>query len=336
MKKPVNIFPWQESNWKAISELIVASKVPQAFLLYGIPGLGKHQFADYLAKTLLCSARKTVPCEDCRSCHLFRAGTHPDLYKLIHLEKSQQIKIQQVRDVNSRVCQKSQLDNAQVIIIEHADSLTHGAANSLLKILEEPPGDVIFILVTNHFHRLLPTVRSRCRLFSFQSVGSQRTSQWLKDAGHDIDNLPESCLGGPLQLKTLIEDDYLTRQKKWIDDLCALSLDKCKAIAIASTWQGEGESLFFLLDTLYSWILDVVKLTLIGDVVRLQNEAMRETLKDWSKNCQTMDLQNYLAKIVNLRALTNEKANINLQLSLEALLLEWPVNSQNSGVNPHV
>ncbi len=328
MDKSSSILPWQKASWEAIEKLLSTDKLPQALLLYGMEGLGKSQFAHYLAKSKLCLQNSLAPCEDCRSCHLFQVSTHPDFFHLALMDSNQSIKIQAVREVNSAICKKPQLSPCQIVIIDDADAMTMSAANSLLKILEDPPGNVTFILVSNQLYRLLPTIRSRCSKFSFQSPDREIALEWLEknNLTKPGTELLEQCLETPLYLKTLVEHDYPSLQKGLVSDLTALCHERSNAISIAAVWQQHPTMM--LLDTLFSWVLDVIKLAFIGDSVLLKNETMREILTEWSKNCRQDRLHDYLLKIIKLRALANEKANINLQLSLEVLLLGWPVSSQ--------
>lgn len=121
------------------------------------------------ADTKLAAAKKIAQDYLCRtgSQALWEAGTHPDYFLIVPEEEQHSIKIEQIRELNAKLQQKPQHAEYQVAIIAPAEAMTTAAANALLKTLEEPPGKVLLILITEQLPRLLPTIRSRCQLRRF-------------------------------------------------------------------------------------------------------------------------------------------------------------------------
>ena len=149
---------------------LAAKTVPGAVLLAGPEGVGKRRLALELAKALNCAASASPPCDRCASCTQMARGTHPDLHVVVSSGVSDQIKIDDIRHLISRVALRPFSARVQVAIIDEAERLTEEAANSLLKVLEEPPATTRFVLLTSCVSDCLPTIVSRCQLLRCQPL----------------------------------------------------------------------------------------------------------------------------------------------------------------------
>ena len=150
--------------------LLQMKRLPHALLFSGIEGLGKLLTAKALAKSLLCQnpqINKTA-CNQCVSCKLFDEKNHPD-YHLVEPEGKTKklIKIEQIRKMQAQIALSPYLSDKKVVIINDAQYLNDMAENSLLKTLEEPVGEVFFILITANKEMLLSTILSRCMKIHF-------------------------------------------------------------------------------------------------------------------------------------------------------------------------
>lgn len=163
-----------------------AGRLHHAWLLAGPSGIGKASFAHLVAERLLSEAAGR-PMGD-----LIAAGSHPDLRVLERLvdEKTgnaaRSISIEQVRSLGRFFGTTGSFSSRRVVIIDAIDDLERPSANALLKNLEEPPADCLFLLVSHAPGRLLPTIRSRCRLLRFDPLGELAMAEVLR--GH----LPEA------------------------------------------------------------------------------------------------------------------------------------------------
>ncbi|MBN1282607.1 MAG: DNA polymerase III subunit delta' [Proteobacteria bacterium] len=163
-----------------------SARLPNAYVFAGPAGVGKRLAADAFAAALLCPeapSRGHDACGECLSCRKLASGNHPDFF-LLEPEESERgavtsIKTDPVRELMQRLIFKPLEAQAKVAIIDGADRLMPQAANSLLKTLEEPPERTHFILVTPLPHRLLPTIRSRCRLVAFSPLGEEELAAAL-------------------------------------------------------------------------------------------------------------------------------------------------------------
>lgn len=151
-----------------------------AFLFCGPAGIGKKTAAGAFAAALNCTAH-TQPCPGCLSCRKTAAGTHPDVRWIKPEGKT--IKIDQMRSLKSSAYLKPHESYYQIGIISGADQLTPEAANCILKMLEEPPPNTVFILLAANPAALLPTVRSRCRQYLLPRLGLQALESILYDHG---------------------------------------------------------------------------------------------------------------------------------------------------------
>ncbi|HET9810609.1 MAG TPA: DNA polymerase III subunit delta' [Sphingomicrobium sp.] len=155
-----------------------------AWLLAGPRGVGKAHFARLAAVRLLAEAagpvfeapRLDTP-EDHSTAKLVRAGSHPDLRLIERIENPKKpgtlfrdILVDQIRDVAAFLSLSPALSDWRVVVIDSADELAPAGANALLKMLEEPPPNTVFFVVSHAPGRLLPTIRSRCRRLQFDPL----------------------------------------------------------------------------------------------------------------------------------------------------------------------
>ena len=167
-----------QQNKEFLQKLLKPGSRPHALLFYGMGGIGKKMLALHFAKTFLCKSAAKKPCGICESCRLMdienNSFAHPDFYLLTAEEAGKDIKIEQVKEF------APVLSEHKVCIIDDAGQMTAEAANSLLKLLEEPPPGWLFILITQQAERLLPTVLSRVVRLRFDAPDSSAVQQILK------------------------------------------------------------------------------------------------------------------------------------------------------------
>lgn len=146
-----------------LTRAIAADRLAHAYLFAGPEGVGKRLVALALARALFC--QEGGGCGHCASCRKVDHRNHPDLHVLEPDGSS--IKIEQVRSLQHDLHLRPLESSRRICLIEAAETLTTGAANALLKTLEEPRGSTLLILISSQPHRLLDTIRSRCQPLYF-------------------------------------------------------------------------------------------------------------------------------------------------------------------------
>ncbi len=155
-----------------VKEVLVASltrgRVGHAYLFSGPRGVGKTTSARLLAMAVNCEAEVAVrPCGRCESCRLVRANSHPDV---IELDAASNNSVEDVREIRDQVRLSAIRGGMRVWVLDEAHMLSRAAANALLKTLEEPPPQLVFILATTEPEKLPPTILSRCQHFRFRRL----------------------------------------------------------------------------------------------------------------------------------------------------------------------
>jgi DNA polymerase-3 subunit delta' len=200
----------QDPQISALMEACDASRMHHGWIFAGPRGVGKAGIAfDFAKRLLVAGAGRAVPkdglapgAED--SCvRLLDAGAHPDFVRLERLERdgkgeagslARNITVDQVRSLSRLLHSAPSMGSRRVILIDSADDLEAGAANALLKSLEEPPAGAVFLLVAHRPGKLLPTIRSRCRVLRFQSLGEGAMAEALDELLPDLPAAERSIL----------------------------------------------------------------------------------------------------------------------------------------------
>jgi DNA polymerase III subunit delta' len=312
------LFPWHASAWERISARIRQACLAHGILISGARGLGKAHLAYYLAQTVLCEQSGVAPCGVCPSCHWVQAGTHPDFRVVAPEEEGKAIGVDAIRDLITFFGLKAQRAK-KVAIIDPADRLTESAANSLLKTLEEPPGDALIILLTANHATLLPTVKSRCQHYSMGSISPADASAWLmsEEKSEAVPLLP-ACDYAPLEALRLVEQGKHVTRSAWLGDVWAVAEGQADPIATAERWSKEDLSL--LLVWLGSCLVDAI--TLAADPARCAlNQDFAVALGSLARRLGGKELFLRLDELIEMRRRVNHP--LNKQLIMESLLLRW-------------
>jgi DNA polymerase-3 subunit delta' len=233
-------FPWHR---EILSKLLRdRARLPHALLVQGANGIGKTEFARALAAGLLCeSPREGLACGTCASCHWFSQGNHPDFREVVpeasaedeepgegeparadkaEKAKSLFIKIEQIRDVGDFVALTTHRAGYRVLVIRPAEMLHPSAANALLKTLEEPPAHTVIVLVSDRPARLLPTIRSRCRVLALPKPARREALAWLEAEGVEgAEGALAAAGGAPLLARELAQPEEAELRRRIVAEL---------------------------------------------------------------------------------------------------------------------
>ena len=155
---------------------ISSQEMTHAWVFTGPPGSGRSSAAIAFAQALICSNNGCGTCNACRSAV---NGTHPDV-EIIRTE-GLSIKIDEVRELLTRVAWAPSMGGWRVVVMEDADRLTESAANALLKAIEEPGNRTVWLLCAPTLHDVLPTIRSRCRHLQLVTPSNYAVAQVLQN-----------------------------------------------------------------------------------------------------------------------------------------------------------
>jgi len=322
------IYPWQQEQWQHFLVAQNNKHLAHALLLSGMADCGKKDFATAIAHSILCenTDEKGKACGQCKNCHVFKAGSHPD-YKCIELlEGKKDISIAQIRELSQFLELSCSYGQSKVAIINDVDRMNEKASNSLLKTLEEPPANTVIILETSQPSALLATINSRCQKIVFPVPDKAMAIAWLQTQklDHKAENLLSIATGRPLLAKKLDDKALLDSRKSLAGDLCLLLNEQRDYVDLAKNW--EKEDFQVLLNWQLAWVQDLL----------LKAEKSQENHKSIDINKQlnqlflllnTTRLWNLYDNLLNLMKLA--KHPVNKILFAEKMLLIWLETKNN-------
>lgn len=177
---------------RLMRNLLGRGRIPNGMLLWGPEGVGKGLAAREMAKAVNCHAAGDDPCDVCLSCRKVLSGNHPDVAVIAPTKKSRIIDVEAIDYVNEMASLHPMEGRWRVFLLLDADRMGQVAQNHFLKTLEEPPGNSLFLLVTEHPGLLLPTIRSRCQRLRFGALNPATIKELLLARRDLPDALAES------------------------------------------------------------------------------------------------------------------------------------------------
>lgn len=288
-------FDLKQVQWNnSIKEQLLGQgleRLPHATLLVGPAGVGKAAFAEQLAALLLCEAvtPTLTACGECQACRWLDAGNHPDFRRVAPegdaeadenaTEKAADkgkkrapgnIRIDQIRELEAFVFVGSHRNGNRVVLVTEAEAMNPAAANALLKILEEPPSSVYFILVSTRTKSLLPTLRSRCRVIPFGPPDATVAASWLAEAGLEKQATRYLGLAGgaPMRVAQWKEQGQLAPIDGLVESLATAQADP---MLLAARWDGllKGDGAFRmenLVEGVQRWLFDLAQERMTGEL----------------------------------------------------------------------
>ncbi len=342
------LHPWNEAKTAAFVR--DRQRLPHALLFAGQKGTGKNLFAAWLAQFLLCAepAVDGNPCGHCQGCRLFTAGSHPDLHvvqpeavykssdtliaqyalryppadKSKESKDSSVIRIDQIRSLIVDAQTRPQIGACTVMLLSPADSMNVNAANSLLKLLEEPPPDSYLILVADRPARLPATIRSRCAHLEFRVPPVDDALAWLQTQGLSGANaglLLELAGGAPLTALALAESSFLDQRTILLDDMEKLASGQGDPLACAARWKPLGAERCLL--WLQGWLSDLIVTAMQVGTARLHNPDLGAHLQAIEKRLDLKQLFVFSDGLARGRSLLG--GPLDEQLLLEDTLICW-------------
>ena len=193
-----------------LQDALYRNKVSHSYLFLGQEGIGKKMIAKEFAKGILC-LNDDKYCNNCKSCLEFDGNNNPDFY--IVEPEGNNIKIEQIRELQKKVQEKPIIATKKVYLIDNADLMTKEAQNALLKTLEEPPEFVTIILIGENDNAFLNTIKSRCMILHFNYISDTDIKKYL-EKNYDMKITPkmldifQGSIGKAIELKDK-QEQYL-------------------------------------------------------------------------------------------------------------------------------
>ena len=318
-------YPWLDAPWQRL--LATRARPAQVLLLAGPRGVGKSELAMAWAQALLCEAPLPdgAACGHCPACHWFETGGHPD-FRLVTLQEktgkegetrmATAIEVDQAREAVDFVQLSTYRAGFRVVLVDPADSLNLAAANALLKVLEEPPLNTVFVLVSDQPRRLLPTIRSRCSRLDIGLPPADRAVQWLAAQGVDDAVTLLALSGGtPLDAQRWADGSELDERRGVLEGLARP--DRLDPVTLGERWKAVSPQTWH--NVAYKWLGDLLAVKLQGSV---------QFNRDFSEVLAPLGRKADLAKLLALaRMQANEGRTLthplNRALQLEAWLVQY-------------
>jgi DNA polymerase-3 subunit delta' len=293
-----------------------SGKTSHAYIFEGIPGCGRRKTALALIQALFCQAVDDDACGVCSSCRKVAGGNHGDIHFVKPLPDKRDISIEQLREIQRELALRPYEAPRKACIMEPAERMSVNAANSLLKTLEEPPGNAIIILLTENADMLLPTIRSRCQLIRFSPLSPENVRRLLEMSGvsPEAAGLLAPLSEGSMQHATELDNDALAARRETLVAQIA-ALDICRIGTIfdaAEEIAGSRDETLAALDLLLSLARDTVYVhTGYSETV---NAAFRPALERFAGRFTLESALQILGDIMETRRAVQRNANSKLAM----------------------
>jgi DNA polymerase-3 subunit delta' len=320
----------------------VVRRAPRhAFLLSGIPSLGKRTLARRFAQALLCEQPNNGnPCFECGSCRRVLRGSHPDI-SVFSLEQQSRLAgergskpttltIETARSISAQAPLRPMIGDWRFVIVDDAEMLLPDAQEALLKTIEEPPPFLVLLLIASDREAILPTIRSRCELFELSAVPIAEIETFLRETGVDAEVATAAAAfsnGAPGWAIRAAEDTLLIEESasvveqaaSWIESSAFDRVATALAMGDSMTKQ-RAENVAVVEATAGLWRDSL--LVRSGNSDRIVYRAHADLTDRLAGSYEIFELLAALSSVWT--CLEDVRMNIRPRLALESMVLSWP------------
>lgn len=317
-----------------LEQSLVSARLAHAYLLLGPANIGKEALALEFAKALNCLSEEAArPCGECLSCRKVDHSTHPDV-RVIQPEGGS-TKIDQIRQLQREIMLTPHEGRYRVAILSGFDQATVEASNCLLKTLEEPPPQVVLCLTAPVLSGLLPTIVSRCQILHLRPlpielVESALVQRWGVDQERAA--LLAHLSGGRLgwAVRAHREPAILEHRSRSLNALVQLlSSPRVPRFMYADKTSRTAGAVPDILEEWLSWWRDLL-FTIEGNGQDVTNRDRCEEIREYALRYSLRQVHGAMQAV--LAAQQQLESNANLRLTLEVLLLSFPLPPHGSSV----
>jgi DNA polymerase-3 subunit delta' len=310
---------------RILGKALERGRLPNSLLFAGPPGVGKIDTALVTAKALNCLTLEADACETCAACKAISKGNYPDVMRL---EPEKEIlKIDQMRILKEAAYLRPMVGRRRVFIVNRAEAMSSEAANSLLKVLEEPPAFSHIFLITSNPFIILPTIRSRCQTLSFSPVSREDIERCLLE--HDVEQHRAKILSllvrGNLKQAMNMDWEEVDAQREEAWQLFRSFLTGTPDIPFFKEYSGRTRGSFAdefrpQLELLASFARDLLLVKEGGDTSLLLNPDFESRLREESPSFQRERILEFLDRIEG--AFRSLQRNMNIKLFMSGLIAD--------------
>ncbi len=308
---------WLNHFVDAWQDRVRHGRIPHAVLLAGPAGIGKRAAARWVARHRLGMHVEALPG------HPEPIPEHADLRWIQPPEDKETIGIEQIRELVDDLNLTSYEGGGKVAVIEPANAMTVNAANSLLKTLEEPPGDTLLVLVADRVGKLPATIFSRCQRIDFAPPAERVALAWLDRLQPGATWAEALRVAGGAPLAAIDALEQLETSATMARDLNALARGSGAVVEVAARWTKFGAA------PVLSWLAQQVRLAVIAGAAGREYAAGLAIDESVLRRMDSRNLFCYLDIINRLRG--QAAGSYNVQLTLEGLLIDWADGLQECG-----
>ena len=314
-----------ETVKESLGRAIACDRISNAYVFEGSQGVGKKLCAKLFSQALVCENNNA--CGSCPLCVQALAGTLPDIITLTKDRDRASVGVDNVREqIISEVFLKPRNARRKIFIIEYGDELSVEAQNALLKVLEEPPSYVTFIICVTSKEKLLSTVLSRSQVVSFFPLGTNLVCDYLirnynisPERANVLAKLSQGSIGTAIELCQ--NPDKQTRIEKSIQSLVNLKKNSLKLREMVEFLTEEKENITEIIDYLMTFLRDCVMVKTHKDSLCVFADRISE-IRVFTENISKKQLISAFDKLSNLKLSLKQNLNFNATVS-EATMRIW-------------
>ncbi len=298
-------FVGNEKAKQQLTFLQVSNRLPHAIIIEGDEGLGKRTLAREIALNLFCR-NDEPPCRNCPQCSKVLKGYHPDIFEYSASGGARSFHVDVVRDVRDSVFVQPNEADYKIYILGNCQCMSESAQNALLKVLEEPPAYVLFILTVNSKSALLETVLSRSVVISLEGVPEKIAADYIcsRDENIDYEDAVRAAALWNGNIGKAIEslgDSKLSKISEIANSVCEALLEPAEysLLTVCATFDRDRETLISTLTLLKTMFRDAMLYAMGSDILSGQNDTVVRLFSNLSKP-KLMHLMNTCDNIKSL------------------------------------